>query len=47
MNISYLVFGIACIAALAIAPNALGVTADSGKNVILDQFQLKINQTAS
>lgn len=47
MNISYLVFGIACITALAIAPNALGVTADSGKNVILDQFQLKINQIAS
>jgi len=47
VNISYLVFGIACITALAIAPNALGVTADSGKNVILDQFQLKINQIAS
>ena len=47
MNLVYLVFGIACITALTIVPNALDVTADSGKNTILDQFQLKINQTAS
>ena len=45
MKIYYLVFGIAFIAVLAIAPNALG--ASSGKNVILDQFSLKVNQTAS
>ena len=46
MKTSYLVFGIVFIAVLAIAPNALGDTS-SGKNVILDQFQLKVNQTAS
>jgi len=45
MKISYLVFGIAFIAVLAIAPNALGES--SGKNVILNQFSLKVNQTAS
>jgi len=46
VGISYLIFGIACIAALTIAPNALGV-ASSGKNILLDQFHLKVNQTAS
>ena len=43
---SYLVFWIAFIAILTITPNALGATS-SGKNVILDQFSLKVNQTAS
>ncbi|CUR52183.1 exported protein of unknown function [Nitrosotalea devaniterrae] len=47
MKIAYLVFGIVCITALIITPNALGTMADYSKNVILDQFQLKINQTAS
>ena len=46
MKISYLVFGIAFIAVLTIAPDALGATS-SGKNFILDQFSLKVNQTAS
>ena len=46
MKISYLVFGIVFIAVLTIAPGALGTTS-SGKNVILDQFSLKVNQTAS
>ena len=46
MKISYLVFGIVFIAVLTIVPNALGATS-SGKNVILDQFSLKVNQTAS
>jgi hypothetical protein len=46
VNIAHLVFGIVLITALTIVPNALGVTS-SGKNVILDQFSLKVNQTAS
>ncbi|MDE1819203.1 MAG: hypothetical protein KGI19_11445, partial [Thaumarchaeota archaeon] len=46
MKISYLVFGIVFIAVLTIVPNALGATS-SGKNVILDQFSLKVNQTSS
>ncbi|HET7337661.1 MAG TPA: hypothetical protein VFJ23_07200 [Candidatus Nitrosotalea sp.] len=46
MKISYLIFGITFIAVLIIAPNALGATS-SDKNVILDQFSLKVNQTAS
>lgn len=46
MKVSYLIFGIACIAVLTIAPNALGAT-NSGKNILLDQFALKQNQTAS
>lgn len=46
MKISYLVFGIVFIAVLTITPNALGATS-SGKNVILGQFSLKVNQTAS
>ena len=46
MKVSYLILGIAFIAALTIAPNALGATS-SGKNVLLDQFSLKVNQTAS
>jgi hypothetical protein len=45
MNISYLIFGIVCATVLIIMPNALGFT-NSSKNVVLDQFQLKINQTA-
>ena len=44
MRASYLIFGIACIVVLAIVPNALGIT--TSKNVILDQFKLKVNQTA-
>ncbi|HEX5457978.1 MAG TPA: hypothetical protein VFX64_06290 [Candidatus Nitrosotalea sp.] len=44
MSTSYLIFGIACIVVLAIVPNALGIT--TNKNVILDQFQLKVNQIA-
>lgn len=46
MKVSYLILGIAFIATLTIAPNALGATS-SGKNVLLDQFSLKVNQTAS
>ncbi len=46
MKVSYLIFGIACIAILTITPNALGDT-NSGKNILLDQFALKQNQTAS
>lgn len=46
MKVSYLIFGIACIAVLTIVPSALGAT-NSGKNVLLDQFTLKPNQTAS
>ena len=46
MKISYLVFGIAIVAVLTIAPNALGTT-NSGKDIILDQFRLKVNQTTS
>ncbi len=46
MGISYLIFGVACIAVLTIAPNVLGAT-NSGKNILLDQFALKPNQTAS
>ena len=46
MKLSYLVFAIVFIAVLTIVPNALG-DKSSGKNVILDQFSLKVNQTAS
>ena len=45
MSVSHLIFGIACIVVLAIMPNVLGIT-NSSKNVVLDQFQLKVNQTA-
>jgi hypothetical protein len=43
---SYLIFGIACIAALTITPGVLGAT-NSSKNILLDQFHLTVNQTAS
>lgn len=46
MRASCIVFGIVFVIVLTITPNALGATS-YGKNVMLDQFSLKVNQTAS